>query len=189
MERWAPLLALIPLVVFYVVESRWGPRAGVLLAIAFTLADLGYHWIRHRKLHKLGLGAGALVVGLGGMTLLSNDERWFLWSPVVGDVVFAAVLGASVWLGNPVLTMAAREADPTLELEPDEERLFAGITLRLGINFLLHAVVCAWAVGESRETWLLVSGPVQYAMIAVQVGLEVAWSRMTLPPADPPEGD
>lgn len=177
MDRWVWLIALIPLILFYVVESRWGARAGVLLAIAFTLVDLGYHWFRHRKVHKLGLGAGLLVLGLGGMTLISNDERWFLWSPVAGDVVFAVILSGSVWLGAPLLTVAAREADPDLELTPDEERLFSGITLRLSLNFILHAVVCAWSVGQSRETWLLVSGPLQYGMIGVQVAAEMYFSR------------
>lgn len=184
-ERWALLLAIVPLAVFYVVESRWGLRAGVLLAIGFALADLAYHWIRHRRLHKLGLGAAVLIVGLGGLSFISEDERFFLWSPVVGDVVFAAVLIGSVAIGSPLLTVAAREADPSLELDPDEERLFAGITVRLGLNMLIHAVICAWAVGQSRETWLLVSGPVQYGMIGLQVGAEVLWSRATLPPLDP----
>lgn len=184
MERWLLLLALVPLVVFYVVESRYGPRAGVGLAIAFAAADLAYHWIRHRRVHRLGLGAAILVLGLGGMTLISNDERWFLWSPVVGDVVFATVLGGSVILGAPLLTVAAQEADPELNLDDDEKRFFTGITLRLSINFLLHAAVCAWSVEQSREVWLFVSGPVQYAMIAVQVGGEMLWSRVALPPVD-----
>lgn len=185
-ERWTVLLAIVPLVVFYVVESRWGLRAGVLLAMAFAAADLAWHWFRHRRVHRLGLGAAALVVGLGGMSLLSDDERWFLWSPVLGDVLLAAVLLGSVLLGAPLLTVAAREADPELVLDADEERLFAGITARLGLNLLVHAALCAWAVGESRETWLFVSGPVQYLQIGAQMLGEIAWSRYKLPPAESP---
>lgn len=183
-ERWALVLAIVPLVVFYVVESTWGLRAGVLLAMAFAAGDLAWHWFRHRRLHRLGLGAAALVVGLGGMSLLSDDERWFLWSPVFGDVLLAAVLIGSVALGRPLLTVAALEADPELALDPDEERLFAGITVRLGLNLLLHAALCAWATGETRETWLFVSGPVQYLLIGAQVGGEILWSRYQLPPSE-----
>lgn len=188
-ERWTLLLAIVPLVVFYVVESRFGLRAGVALAMAFAAADLAYHWWRHRRVHRLGLGAAVLVVGLGGMSLLSDDERWFLWSPVVGDALLAAALLGSVGIGRPLLTVAAREADPTLVLDADEESFFAGITVRMGINMVLHAVLCAWATGESRETWLFVSGPVQYGMIGLQAAGEVVWSRYALPPLTDDERD
>ena len=49
--------------------------------------------------------------------------------------------------------------------------------MRLALNFLAHAALTAWSVTQPRETWLIVSGPVQYGMLGAQVAAEVAWAR------------
>ena len=175
------LLALAPLVAFYVVESTWGLRAGIFLALAIACADVAYQRIRHGHVPRLSMGAAGLVLFLGGMSLWSNDERWFLWTPAIGDVVIAGVLGGSVLLGRSLLAVAAAELDPDHPLDEEETAFFAGVTLRLAVNFGLHAILVAWAATQPRETWLFVTGPIQYAMLGGQVAIEM-WLAKRRPP-------
>lgn len=188
------LLGLLPLIAFYGVESLYGLRAGVIAAMVLSVADLGVRWTWTRRIDRMVLFSAALVLGLGGLSLASDDERFVLWTPVLGDVVFAAVLLMGLRLKDSLLEVAAAEQDPELELGPEQRRLLRGITVRFAGNLLLHACLCAWATTQPRETWLLVSGPVQYGMFGLQFLLEIGLARWgegpidtdCLPPGDGP---
>ncbi|MEZ4319500.1 MAG: septation protein IspZ [Myxococcota bacterium] len=166
--------ALLPLVAFYFVESWYGLKAGVAAAMAFSLVDLGAGWVRTRKLSRMTLFTAALVLGLGSMSLLSDDERFVLWSPVVGDLVFAALLlGGLAWPGaRSMLEVAWEEANPDDALDPVMRRFLRGMTVRFALNLGLHAALTGWSTTETREVWLFVSGPVQYGLFGVQIAIE-----------------
>lgn len=169
--------ALAPLVAFYVVEAQWGLRAGVLAAMALGIADLAVGWLRDGRLNRLTLIATAMVVGLGGLSLASDDERFVLWTPVAGDLLFAVLLVGGLALPESWLEIAAREQDPTLELDDDARALLRGLTVRFSLLLVAHAGATAWATTASRETWLFVSGPLQFVMIGALAGFEVLRAR------------
>jgi intracellular septation protein A len=176
------LLGLLPLIAFYVGESLYGLQAGLVAAIATSLLDVAYGRLVHGKVNRVVLVSTGLVVLLGGLSLLSDDERFVLWTPVLGDLVFAGVLLASLLAPLSALELALREQDPTVDIDAPMRRFLRGITVRFALNLLLHAGLTAWAVGQSRETWLFVSGPMQYVLMGLQGGLEVVLVRR-LPPS------
>lgn len=180
--RSALLWSLAPLLVFYLVEDQWGTTAALVASMLFTVGDLGFTWWRRRTLDRVALFSGALVLLLGGLSLLSDDERFMLYTPIVSDAVMAAVLLVSIWRGRPLLLTLALAQQPELAGDPVRARFLRGMTARLAVNLVLHAGLTAWAVGESRETWLFVSGPLQYALLGAQFLLEMALGRWTLPP-------
>ena len=187
MQVWIGLAVVVG---FYVVERTLGTEAGIVAALVFCAGDVAWHRYRHGAWNTLVLGMAALVVVLGGLSLLSDDERFFLWSPVVGDVVFAGVLIGSVGVGRPLLNAMMAVYQPDLDPTPSERAWFAGITWRLGLVLLLHGAWTGWATTEPRETWVFVSGIGQYLLLGVQVLLEAAWVRWVRPLPDdvpPPE--
>ncbi|MCB9678908.1 MAG: septation protein IspZ [Alphaproteobacteria bacterium] len=176
------LFALLPLVAFYVVESAYGLKAGVAAAMGFALLDVGFGWYRTRKLSKMALFTAGLVLVLGSLSLLSDDERFVLWSPVVGDLVFAVILVGSLALPASLIEVAYEESSPEQPLDDVLRRYLRGLTLRFALNLCVHAALTGWATTQSREVWLFVSGPAQYVLFGVQVAIEalVVWR---LPPA------
>lgn len=177
-DRARLFLAMVPLVAFYLVDKYLGLRAGIVAAMLFAAGDVAYHWFVHRTLNKVMIGMAAMVGVLGGLSLLSDDERFFLYSPVVGDVVFSIVLLISVLRGTPLMLTLAETYQPADDpLLPEEKALMAGLTWRLALNLLVHAAWTAWATTQPRETWLFVSGPGQYLLFALQVLGEVLWIR------------
>ena len=169
--------ALIPLIAFYLAESWYGLQAGVLTAMGFSAVHLVWEWLQKRRLNKLVLFSAALVCGLGGLSLLSSDERFVLWTPVIADGVFAGVVFAGLFFDPPLHVAALREADPELELDDDALRVLRGLVVRFGMVLVLHAALTAWATTQPREIWVLVSGPVQYAVFGLQFVGEFLWSR------------
>lgn len=184
MSRWRLLFSLAPLVAFTVVEAWWSLTAGVVVAMVFAVGELAWVWLTERRIHRVVLASCLLVLGLGGLSLLSQDERFVLWTPVIGDLLFSAVLAGSFWRGTPLLELAMREQAPDLELDPDEKRFFAGVTWRLALNLLLHAAVTAWSTTQDRPVWLFVSGPLQYVQLGVQLVGEYWWMQRVLPPLE-----
>ncbi len=185
------VLAILPLVAFYVAESLYGLKAGVAAAMAFALLDVGVGWWRTRRIQKMGLFAAGLVVVLGGLSLVSDDERFVLWGPVIGDLVFATVLLGSLFASRSLLEVGMAEAQAAQAEDGTEpapldavmRRFLRGLTVRFALNLVLHAGITAWATTQSREVWLFVSGPVQYGLFGIQIAFEalLVWR---LPPAD-----
>ena len=179
------IMNLLPLGAFYLAESAYGLRAGVIAAMVFTGFDLVYGWVTTHKFNRMALFSGALVGVLGGMSLLSDDERFVLWSPVIGDLIFAVVLLGGLSFKESLLEVAAAEArEDTDPLDDEERSILRGITWRFALNLIVHGVFTGWATTQSRETWLFVSGPLQYLLFGAQGLLEFAWIRWGLPPSD-----
>lgn len=172
----------MPLVAFYAAEAAWGLTAGIVTAMACSLGELAWRWFRHRQVDRMVLFSAGLVLVLGGLSLLSDDERFVLYGPVIGDGVFVAVLLVTLLRGQPLLVALARARDPSLADDPVRADFLTGITWRLAINLALHGAVAAWSVDQPREVWLFVSGPLQYVFIGVQVLFELAWGRLVVLP-------
>jgi intracellular septation protein A len=173
---------LVPLVAFYLVESWYGLRAGTIVAI--VLAAIEVMWTRWRtgRVPRMTIFTAGLIVLLGGLSLYSEDERFVLYTPIAGDLIFAAVLALSTVTGSSLLEAGMREQDPEADLHPLEQRFLRQATQRFALNLLAHAGLTAWSVDVSREMWLLVSGPVQYGMFGVQLAAEIAWGRWVVGP-------
>jgi intracellular septation protein A len=192
--RAALFWSLAPLLVFYLVEDQWGTTAALVASMLFTLGDLAITWLRQKRLDRVALFTGGLVLGLGGLSLLSDDERFMLYTPVASDALFALLLGVSVWRKRPLMLVLAEQQQPDLAADPLRRDFLGGMTLRLALNLATHGLVTAWSVSQPRETWLFVSGPLQYLMLGLQFLFEIAWGRHRLPPepeestGDPPTG-
>jgi intracellular septation protein len=173
-------------VVFYLVEDTYGLTTALIASMAFTIGDLAVTWWRRGTVDRVALVTGGLVLVLGGLSLVSEDERFMLYSPVVGDALFAGLLALSVWRGRPVMVVLAQQQDPTLVDDAPRLAFLRGMTLRLAANLALHGVATAVAADADRETWLFVSGPLQYLQLGLQFVIEILWGRRTLPPEETP---
>lgn len=178
----ALVAAVAPVVVFWAAETWLGVRAAVLLSIAWVAAEIGWTRWRGQPVPPALWGVGALVVGLGGLSLLDDDPFWMLWTPVIGDAVVAGGLTVTWWLGRSPLTaavVAQRADDP-----PDAvERAFLDrLTWQLAAWMAVHGALTAAAIPYDRSVWTLVSGPGQLAAMAAW-GVTAWWQAGRLPPA------
>lgn len=174
--------ALGPLIAFYVVESWYGLRPAVAAGMGFALAELLWTRWSEGRWSRMAVFTGLLIGILGGLSLASDDERFVLLSPAIGDIAFAVLIGGFQLRGVNLLRMAMEEQDPELDIHPLQDHYLNGLAWRFAANLLAHAALTAWSAGQSRETWLLVSGPIQYAMMGGQMALEIAWSRFVVLP-------
>ena len=92
-----------PLVVFFI--ANW--KAGIFWAtgafMAATALALAVSYIRMRTVPVMPLVTGVFVLVFGGLTLWLHDDTFIKLKPTIVNLCFAAILGAGLALGRPLL--------------------------------------------------------------------------------------
>lgn len=90
------LFDLFPVILFFATFKIYGIYTATAAAIAATFVQIGWMWLRHRKVDSMLWISLAVIVLLGGATLALQNEAFIKWKPTVLYWLFAAVL----WLSN-----------------------------------------------------------------------------------------
>jgi intracellular septation protein len=144
------LFDIFPVVLFFVAFKVYGIYVATAVAIAATLLQVGWTWLRHRKVDKmLWLGLAVIVV-FGGATLLLQDEMFIKWKPTVLYWLFAAVLAVAVLAFRKNLIRAMMEAQVTLP-EAVWGRLLASWIAFFAVMGALNLLV---AYNFSTDAWV-----------------------------------
>ena len=98
------LVDLLPIIAFFAAYKLKGIYVATAVMIAATLIVVLISWIRHRTVSKLLLGAAAVAVLLGGMTLYLRDPTFIKWKLTAWNCTVAAVLLVSEFMRGPNLT-------------------------------------------------------------------------------------
>lgn len=97
------LFDFLPVVLFFIVYKMAGLYAATGALIVVTLAQAGWSWWRHGRVEKMLLFTAALVLALGGATLILQDPVFVKWKPTAVNWLFAVVLVGSLVIGQKSL--------------------------------------------------------------------------------------
>jgi intracellular septation protein len=86
------LFDLFPVILFFAVFKLYDIYAATAVAIAATLAQIGWVKFRHGKVDTMLLVSFVIIAVFGGATLLLHDETFIKWKPTILYWVFASVL-------------------------------------------------------------------------------------------------
>ncbi|MDP1674898.1 MAG: septation protein A [Burkholderiales bacterium] len=86
------LFDIFPVILFFAAFKFYDIYVATAVAIAATALQIGWVWIRHRKVDNMQWISLGLIVVFGGATLLLRDETFIKWKPSVFYWLFAAVL-------------------------------------------------------------------------------------------------
>ena len=92
------LFDLFPVILFFIAFKVSGIYAATAVAIAATFAQIGWLWLRGRKIDTMLWVSLAIIVVFGGATLLLHNETFIKWKPTVLYWMFAVVLAGSALL-------------------------------------------------------------------------------------------
>lgn len=83
---------LFPIILFFVAYKFYGIFTATAVAIAATVAQIGWAYWRRGKIEVMLWISLAIIVVFGGATLLLRDETFIKWKPTVLYWLFAATL-------------------------------------------------------------------------------------------------
>ena len=92
-----------PLVLFFIINARFGIMHGTAALVAATVVALGYAWGVTRTIPKIPAFGCAAVVLFGALTLVFNDDTFIKIKPTVVSLMIAAAIAGGMLLGrNPL---------------------------------------------------------------------------------------
>src|SRR3954463_624643 len=86
------LFDLFPVILFFVAFKFTDIYTATAVAIVATFGQIGWVWMRHRKVDNMLWVSLVVITVFGGMTLLLHDETFIKWKPTVLYWLFAATL-------------------------------------------------------------------------------------------------
>jgi intracellular septation protein len=144
------LFDIFPVVLFFIAFKVYDIYVATAVAMAATFLQIGWMWLRHRKIDNLLWVSLAVIVVFGGATLLLQDETFIKWKPTVLYWLFSAVLAVAVLAFRKNLIRAMMESQVTL---PD---LVWGRLLASWIGFFafMGALNIIVAYNFSTDAWV-----------------------------------
>ena len=98
------LLDFLPILIFFAVYKFTGDLiVATAVLIPVTVVQVGIVYLMTKKIEKMALVTLALVVVLGGLTVLLNDGWFIMWKPTVVNWLFAGALFISHFIGDKPL--------------------------------------------------------------------------------------
>ncbi len=105
------LFDLFPIILFFIAFKLQGIYVATGVAIAASFAQIGWLWLRGRKIDMMLWLSLAIIVVFGSATLLLHDETFIKWKPTVLYWLFACVLTGSalIFHKNLIRTMLGEQ--------------------------------------------------------------------------------
>lgn len=94
------LFDFFPIILFFIAYKLQGIYAATVVAIAATIIQVAFTWIKYRKVENMHLITLALIVVLGGATLYLQDERFIKWKPTIVNWLFGIAFLGSQLIGK-----------------------------------------------------------------------------------------
>lgn len=105
------LFDIFPVILFFAAFKFYGIYIATAVAIAATVIQIAWVWLKHRKVDNMQWISLALIVVFGGATLLLRDETFIKWKPTVLYWLFSVTLAVSalIFKKNLIRTMMEKQ--------------------------------------------------------------------------------
>ena len=153
------LYDFFPVVLFFVAFKTYDIFVATGVIIIASLFQVGFSWVKHRKIENMHIVTLVLVLVLGGATILLHDENFIKWKPTVVNWLFAAVFLGSHFIGKR--TIIQRMLDSNISLPspiwPRLNMLWTGFFVIMGVANLYVAFYFApeLTAQERTDLWVV----------------------------------
>jgi intracellular septation protein len=170
------LVDFFPVILFFIAFKVAGIFVATAVAIAATVAQIGWSLARKHKVSNMQWVSLVIIVVFGGATLLLRDETFIKWKPTVLYWLAGAVfLGALAFRTN--LVKAVMGESVTLP-----EPIWTKLAVAWGVFFLFKGTLNLWvAYNFPTETWVNFKLFGGMGLMLVFVLAQAAWISRHLP--------
>ena len=144
------LFDVFPVILFFIAFKIYDIYVATAVAIGATFAQIGWLWLRGRKIDKMLWVSLVIITVFGGATLAFADETFIKWKPTVLYWLFGVVLAVAGLGFKKNLVRSMMEHQVTLPNEIWTRLLMSWIAF-FGIMGALNVYV---AYSFSTDTWV-----------------------------------
>ncbi|MBR8537715.1 NUDIX domain-containing protein [Carboxylicivirga sediminis] len=103
------LPGFLPIIVFIIVDEIWGTIYGLIVAIIIGISELLIEYTKSKKLERFILVDVGLIIALGLVSILLDNELFFMLKPGIISLIMTGLVGFSVFTKqNLMLQMSQR---------------------------------------------------------------------------------
>jgi isopentenyldiphosphate isomerase/intracellular septation protein A len=138
------------------------------VAIASALVEFSYYLIRYKQLEKFIIFDISLLIILGGISILLENDIFFKLKPAFIELIIVILLGIHAFSNKPVLLLMGKRYLKDMQINELQLDLLRKITRLLFFIMLFHTVFIVYAAYSlSKEAWAFISGGLVYIVFAV----------------------
>lgn len=144
------LFDLFPVILFFIAFKLYGIYTATAVAIAASVVQVSYFYLKNKTVEKMHLITLAIIVVMGGATLILQDEVFIMWKPTVINWGFALVFLGSHFIGKkPIIR---RMMDGALNL-PDA--VWVKLSAMWVVFFIFSGILNLYvAYNYDTDTWV-----------------------------------
>ena len=173
------LPGFIPLFVFIAIDEIWGTRAGLIAALVIGVGEMVWIGIKEKRFDRFVLFDTLLLLVLGGVSIVLNNDIFFKLKPGLVELILCAVLALSAFSKVNIVAIMSKRYMKDMELSKAQmDKMRSSLKLMLFV-FLAHTVLVFYAAFFlSDEAWAFISGGLFYILFGV-VFLYELWKQKT----------
>ncbi len=171
------LPGFVPILVFILIDELWGTTAGLVAALVIGAAELLWIWMKERRFERFVLFDTALLMALGGISLILQNEIFFKLKPGLVQLIVCAVLGVSAFTEVNVLGLMGKRYLKNMELNVEQAQQMRGYMKLLFWVFIAHTALVFYATFFlSHAAWAFISGGLFYILFGL-LAVGVFWKQ------------
>ncbi len=145
------LFDFFPILLFFIAYKFYGIYVATAVIIVASVAQVGWFWLKHRRVEKMHLVTLVLVLLLGGATLFLQDPTFIYWKPTIVNWAFAIVFLGSQFIGNKNLLQRMLGGQITLT----SQRVWTHLNIAWVLFFVsMGAINLYVAYNFEENTWV-----------------------------------
>lgn len=175
------LPGFLPLIVFIIVDSVWGTEAGIAFAVIFGLIELLFIYVQEKRIEKFVIGDTLLLMALGGISLLLENEIFFKIKPAVIELIFCVLIGFSAFSGKNLLLTMSQRYMKGMEMNQAAVDQFSQSLKVLFWIFIAHVLLIIYsAFYMSNQAWAFISGGLFYIIFGIYFVWELFRNKLKM---------
>ena len=162
------LPGFIPLFVFIAADEIWGTEIGLFVAVGVGVIEMLWVGIREKRFDKFILFDTLLLVVLGAVSIILENDIFFKLKPGLIELILVAVLAVSAFSPVNIIGLMGQRY---LKDTPINEVQMAQMRQNLKFLFYIfsaHTLLVFYAAFfMSKEAWAFISGGLFYILFGV----------------------
>jgi isopentenyldiphosphate isomerase/intracellular septation protein A len=175
------LPGFIPLFVFIIADELWGTRVGLIVAVGMGVIELTYYRIHDAKFDRFILFDTLLIVVLGLVSILLDNDVFFKLKPALIGVLTCIIIGISAFTPSNILLKMSGRYMKGVEFNQQQYAIMKRKMKTLFWLFMAYTFLVFYSVWfMSKEAWAFISGGLFYVIFGVYFLFEFIKTRLEL---------
>lgn len=168
------LPGFIPLFVFIVADEIWGTKVGLFVAVGVGILELAWIAIKEKRFEKFVLFDTLLLVVLGAVSILLDNDIFFKLKPGLIELILVAVLAVSAFSKVNLVGLMGKRYMKDVSFNAGQMEKMRKSLKAMFYLFSTHTILVFYsAFFMSKEAWAFISGGLFYIIFGVYFLFEI----------------